>query len=374
VVTFTVRHDGGANETIIPLAWEDLDGDFTYESTGNVAPTEPYGIGGSTAFATGPASEAAAGTYTNFTVTKTTKTSDTFEASLAAVTCGNGVAVACTFFYDLNDIFSIEGDAANLDDFEAALSTGDVVTMTYDPDAPDQSNFAITTDASGTLTVTTPDAATTAATTTFSIVGASDPEALIRVKQDLNNDNDATDAGEGTVATATADLNGAWTAVVPLLTGTANNFVVTQDPAGSPVESGPVDVPTITQGASAGATISAQTTATNGGTAGVLAPGDVITITFSEPIAGLNDGDTITLVDVDGSTGTLIRGTNATMTLDGTGTIMTVTVTTVITTSGGTTGGIQVPATITAVGGFTDDDGEAINTTSNGVFRTFAGF
>ena len=42
VVTFVVRHVG-ATETVVPIAWEDLDGDLTPEITGNAAPTEPFG-------------------------------------------------------------------------------------------------------------------------------------------------------------------------------------------------------------------------------------------------------------------------------------------------------------------------------------------
>ncbi len=60
VVTFTIRHAGTAEDTI-PVAWEDLDLDGTYETAGNVAPTEPFGLGGETDFASGPAGEAVAG-------------------------------------------------------------------------------------------------------------------------------------------------------------------------------------------------------------------------------------------------------------------------------------------------------------------------
>ncbi len=44
MVTFTIRHAGAA-EDAIPVAWEDLDLDGTYETAGNVAPTEPFGLG-----------------------------------------------------------------------------------------------------------------------------------------------------------------------------------------------------------------------------------------------------------------------------------------------------------------------------------------
>lgn len=374
MVTFTIRHAGAAEDTI-PVAWEDLDLDNSYGTTGNVAPTEPFGLGGVADFASGPATEAAAGTHTAFTVTKTTKGSDVFEASNVAATCGNGVGAACSFFYDSGDIFQIGAVAATLQDFEDALSLSDVVTTTYDPDTADQSTFNLVTDNAAPLTVTDPAlAGVTVDAASYAIKGTADPGATIKIRDDVNGDGNF-DAGEGVVATGTADADGAWTVTTPLQQGVVNNFVahqvvvgtVTDDPAAG------VDVGPITEGASAGATFTSSTGG-NGGTLGVLDPGDTIVIVFSEPISGLSNGDTITVQDSDGSVGTLTRGTNATMTLNATGETMTVTVTAVVSAPGGTTGGIQPTATITAVSGFTDDDGEAINVTANGAGRTFGGF
>lgn len=371
-VTFTIRHAGTAEDTI-PVVWEDLDLDGTYESVGNVAPTEPFGLGGETDFASGPASEAVAGAFATL-VTKTTKASDVFEGSTAAPAC---VAGPCSFFYDSGDIFTVVGAAASLQEFEDALSIGDSVSGTYDPDTADQSTFNLTVDGDGPITLTDPTAATTVDAAAYAIKGTADPGATIRIRQDVDGDG-VRDVGDNTIATGTADADGVWTVSTPLAQGVANEFLASQLPAYvGAVETASLDVPTITEGASAGATISAQTTAVDGPllpAAGTLDPNDVITITFSEAIAGLSNGDTITVQDSDGSVGTLTRGTNATMTLDGTGTIMTVTVVAVVSAPGGTTGGIQPSATITAVGGFTDDDGEAINTTANGAFRTFGGF
>ena len=371
VVTFTIRHAGTGEDTI-PLAWEDLDLDGTYETAGNVAPTEPFGLGGETDFAAGPATEATAGAISGL-VSKTTKASDVFEMNPGGASCATA---PCSYFYDSGDIFTVDSVAATLQTFEDALSIGDTVTGTYDPDAADQSTFNLTDGTTG-IAVTDPAAAgVTVDATTYSIKGTSDPGATIRIRHDVAPTGLPRGAEDGIAATGTADVDGNWTVVTPLVQDAANEFLASQIPSGSSTESASVDVPTITESASAGATITA-TTETNGGGAGglgVLDPGDVLTITFSEAIAGLSNGDTITVVDVDGSTGTLIRGTNSTMTLDATGTIMTVTVTTVVSTSGGTTGGIQAPATITAVGGFTDDDGEAINVTANGAARTLQSF
>ncbi len=138
------------------------------------------------------------------------------------------------------------------------------------------------------------------------------------------------------------------------------------------VESVPFNVPTITEGASAGATFTSSVGANFApSVVGQLSPNDTITITFSEPLAGVDGSDTITVIDSDGSTATITRGLNSTWAVASN--VLTMTVTAVLPSAGGTTGGIQTPATITAVGGFTDDDGEAINVTSNAAGRTFAG-
>lgn len=51
-----------------------------------------------------------------------------------------------TYYYDANDTFRIKGAASNLAGFEAALSIGDRVTVTYDPNGSGTSVFDITND------------------------------------------------------------------------------------------------------------------------------------------------------------------------------------------------------------------------------------
>jgi hypothetical protein len=364
-VTFTIRHAGTGEDTI-PVAWEDLDLDGTYETAGNVAPTEPFGLGGETDFAAGAAAEAAAGAI-NATVSKTTKASDVFEGvSGGAGACA--VAATCSFFYDSGDIFTVDGVAATLQTFEDALSVGDTVLGTYDPDTADQSTFNLT-DNVAAVTVTDPAAATTVDAASYAIKGTADPGATIRIRQDVDGDG-ALDPGEGIVATGTADADGAWTVSTPLAQGVANEFLASQVPSGSVTESAVVNVPTITEGASAGATFTSSVGA-NGGTAGVLDPGDSIVITFSENLSGVGSGDTISVLDVDGTSATITAGTNATFTPAAN--VLTVTITAVLPVAGGS-GGVNPTATITGVGGFTDDDGEAINVVSNPAGRTFGGF
>jgi hypothetical protein len=363
-VTFTIRHAGTGEDTI-PVAWADLDLDGTYETAGNVAPTEPFGLGGETDFAAGAAGEAAAGAIAA-TVTKTTKASDVFEANPGGASCA---APPCSYFYDSGDIFQIGAAAATLQDFEDALSIGDVVTGTYDPDTADQSTFVLTDNAAA-LNVTDPAAATTVDAASYAIKGTADPGATIRIRQDVNGDGNI-DPGEGVVATGTADADGAWTVNTPLAQGVANEFLATQIVVGTVTEDPAVgfNVPTITEGASAGATITASAGANGGGTAGVIDAGDTIAIAFSENLSGVGSGDQITLIDADGTTGTITCGTNATCTV-GPANVLTIVITGAIPVAGGS-GGVGSPATINSITGFTDDDGEAINVTGSGAARSF---
>jgi hypothetical protein len=375
VVTFTIRH-GGTGEDTIPVAWVDLNLDGDYETTGNIAPTEPFGLGGETDFAAGAATEAVAGAYT-VGVTKTTKASDVFEGTglLGGPACPT--PATCSFFYDSGDIFSVDGAAATLQEFEDALSVGDTVTSlpppgaggVYDPDTADQSTFNLT-DGTTAIAVTDPVAAgVTVDAATYAVKGTSDPGATIRIRADVAPVGLPRGPEDGIVATGTADADGNWTVTVPLAQGVANEFLASQVPSGG-VEGASVDVPTITESASAGATFQSTVLfATNANT--ILDPGDTIRIDFSENISGVDGSDTITVVDVDGSTATITRGLNSTWTVQAPGDVLDIAITAVVPASGGSTGGINSTATVTAVGGFTDDDGEAINVTSNPAGRTF---
>jgi hypothetical protein len=296
------------------------------------------------------AAECASGTIAAAAVTAVDKTANRF------------VTGACSQIYDANDLFLIELVPATLDQFEAALNVGDSVNSIYDADDADQSTFNITTDNAPAVTVTVPAAATSTTGFTTTISGTGGSEYTIRVYKDLNNNN-TLDAGEPLVGTATAGVDGTWSvAGVPLTAGAANNFIVTQreDPADA---DGPyVDVPTVTQGTATGATFTTTTAANGGGAAGILDPGDVITVTFSEAISDFGTGDTFTIQDPDLSTAVLTCGGNVTCTM--VGNVVTITVQNIVVTSGGTAG-ISGSFTITAVSGFT--------TTSNGAAPALSG-
>jgi hypothetical protein len=356
-VTFTIRHNVLlAGEDTIPVAWIDSNSNGNYDSAGNVAPTEPFGLGGVANFVAGAPAEGANGTLVGNLVISTLKGSDSFVVGTGGVSCPG---TSCTLFYDAtNDIFSVDGIAATLDDFEAALSAGDTVSGTYASNPEGQSTFNLT-DAIAPLVVTDPAAPTTVDAASYAIKGTADPGAAVRIHSDNVIHNGVIDPGEGIVATGTADADGAWTVTTPLTQNAANNFTATQVPVGG-VASAPVDVPTITESVSAGATITSATGVGPGGTDQTLDPGDVITLVFSENLSGVGGSDTISLADSDGTTATLTNGTNATF-VGGPANTIVITVTAATPGTGGTTGGIQAIATITGVTGFTDDDGEAIN-------------
>jgi hypothetical protein len=367
-VTFTIRHAGAVGEDTIPVAWIDSDNNLNYNSAGNVAPNEPFGLGGVANFVAGPPAEGANGTLVGNLVISTLKGSDSFVVGTGGVSCPG---TSCTLFYDAtNDIFSVDGVAATLDDFEAALSAGDTVNGTYASNPEGQSTFNLT-DAIAPLVVTDPAAATSIDAASYAIKGTADPGAAVRIHQDLNN-NGLIDVGEGIVATGTADADGAWTVTTPLTQNAANNFVATQVPVGG-VASAPVDVPTITEAVSAGATITASAGANAApGVPGVLDPLDTFTLTFSENLSGVGGADSVTLTDTDGTTATFTHGVNATFTPVGLNGIMVQV--TAATPGTGNPDGIEGVATVAAVGGFTDDDGEAINVTGSGAARSFGGF
>jgi hypothetical protein len=369
-ITFTIRNVAALGaEDVIPVVWQDTDLDGTYESTGNVAPNEPFGLGGLTDFVALAAAEAPAGAMT-VTVTKTTKASDVFEGTGAPCT-----APPCSFFYDSGDIFTVGGAAATLQQFEDALNINDTVSSTppaggvYDPDTADQSTFNLT-NVPATFAVTDPTAAgTTVDAATYAIKGTGQPNATANIRSDVDGDG-VQDAGDNIIASGTVDPDGNWTVTVPLVQDAANHFLATQTV--SAVESAALDVGTITETTSAGATFESSVVTVDGGTAGTLDPGDTLVLNFSENLAGVDGSDTITVTDVDGHVGTITRGSNSTWTVgagdDGTADLLTIAITGVIPVTGGP---INNQATVTAVGGFTDDDGQTINVTSNPAGRTF---
>ena len=374
-VSFVIRHTGAASDAV-PVAWIDLDGDGGYESTGNNAPTEPYGLGGETDFSGAPAPEAVnLFAAAAMVVSSVDKAGDSFEASKAATDCdgaGPGVAGApCTFEYNSNDVFIVATLVTDLTGFEAALSETDVLTVDYRDTTSPVSTFEITTDntASATLKVTDPAAAKSIDSANYTIKGTGEVGASIRIYTDVVGPNDTLIAGETQVGSGTVNTGGVWSVTVPLTQNTANNFVAWQR-----VQVGDTptlaDVPTITEGAPAAAKLTSSTFGAFA-PAGFGAP-DTITIVFNEAVANVGNGDSLGIVDQDGSSATIVLGADTTWTLTVSDTTLTLTIVNAPFATGGTTPGItNGPVQITSITGFQGADGLAIDLAGSGAGRVF---
>jgi hypothetical protein len=358
-VTFIVRNAGGAGD-VVPVAWIDLNGDNSY-GTATSAPTEQFALGGATTFAGPPAPEAASGSYVGLTVTAVDTANDSFEAG------------GWSFYYDSNDIYLIEDGLSDMAAFDAALSEDDTINVTqYVINTPSAVvTYNITTDvtASASLKVTSPSSATSIDSNNYTIKGTGEAGAAIRIYVDFGGP-DETVLGTDTVA---ADKT--WAVTVPLVQDAANDFTAWQRVGTDPFST--VAVPTITEGAPAAAVIS-NSDATNGGVAGVLDVGDTITITFNEGITGVGAGDTISVIDSDGSTAVLTLGSDVSYAVSTnvvTNDTLTLTVTNLLFATGGSIAGqINNVAQIQSISGFTGADGLAINVTGSGAGRVFNGF
>jgi hypothetical protein len=313
-----------------------------------------------------PAAEAADNEAMNELVTAVSPTTDSFTADDIPTGTLN------TYNYDSGDLFLIAGVPSDMTAFEAALTVGDTVGGVYRAGSTDQSTFNITNDTDPGVTVVNPAAATSTTASTYTITGTGIAGYVVSIYNDADNLGDIDAGTDFKQAEVTVAADGTWSATVNLTAGVANNFTANQRAVAGDPNGTPVDVPTITQGAVAGVTITG-TVANNVGVAGLLSPSDTIAITFSGAVTGVGNGDTITVLDADGSTAVLICGTNVTCVMSAGDTVLTLTVTAILVTTGNPDG-IETQATIQAVTGFTSLNGTPVNVTGSGAGRTFAGF
>jgi hypothetical protein len=300
----------------------------------------------------------------NELVTTISPTTDSFVADDIPT------AVLNTFNYDSGDLFLVSGVPTDLASFEAALTVGDTVTGVYRAAAGDQSTFNISDDTDPTVTVTSPAAATSTTASTFTITGTGIAGYLVAIYNDADDGTDIDAVADIKQAEVTVAADGTWSATVNLTAGVANNFTANQRAVSGDPNGTPVNVPTITQGTASGATF-VSTVAANFASAGILDPGDTVTITFSEAVSGFGSGDTFAIQDPDLSTVTLTCGGNVSCVINGANTVVTITIVNVLVTSGGTAG-ISGSFTINSVSGFTTtSNGAAISLTGD---RTATGF
>jgi len=183
-LTFTV--DATADDRVIPIVYEDLDGNDVLTLSGQTA-SEPFGLGGETAWL--PA-EAADGTFSNIPVTRVNTTDNYFIATVSGQ--------ARTFLYDGVDRFRSGETSITPAQFEGMLTAGDVVTVNYFRTA--QSLFTVTTDSIpdiANVTASTPDA-TRPTRVQVSWTPSAQPDAVYTVYRDN---------GDGTFGTGDVEVS-----------------------------------------------------------------------------------------------------------------------------------------------------------------------
>lgn len=145
-----------------------------------------------------------------------------------AVTELDKVASLLKYNYDANDLY-ING---SLDTFKNALSTGDQVTVSYNPTPANTSTFNITSDVTiSTLTFTNPSREVSYEGTTYRFEGKGTPNYKVELFRDANNDGtlDAAELASNKVGvTATVSANGTWTIDAVNLGSGINNFIAVQ--------------------------------------------------------------------------------------------------------------------------------------------------
>jgi hypothetical protein len=350
VVSGVIRHDGLAAEEVRVYAIRDANANAAADSG------EPTDVGGLTTFSGVPVAEAADGFSGVVTVVSVNAAGDSFIANPGAGDCGNGAGSDCTFNHDSGDLFLIGGAADTQANFEAALNTGDDVTVTnYGAATADQSTFDITNDVDPPLTITDPVAAgVNVDANTYAVKGTAVPGYTVAVYYDLNNNN-LKDAGEAKLGETTAAADGTWTVVVPLIQNTVNTLVATQRPTPATSDTGTgTEVPDITETATAAATLENPVGNTNGGLSTILDGGDTLTLDFNEPMNSDFAGDSLQVTDGT-DTVTLTNGGNASFAVGGDSSIIVVTVTGILPVT------VNGNASVQNLNGFFGTDGLAVN-------------
>jgi hypothetical protein len=288
---------------------------------------------------------------------------------------GDSLVAGCTLFYDSGDLLRIGGAAATIDEFEAALNSGDLISGVYRDTAGAQSTIDISTDNDPDLTVTAPAAGgVTVDATTYLITGTGVATYTVAIYSDVDNGTtiNAPDAkvGEGTVA-----ADGTWAISVPISQNSANNFTANQRVLSTDGNGTPIDVPTITESAATAAII-LTTTSSNGGVVASLDTGDTIIVNFNEDVTAPNAGDFVEVSETGGG-GTAVRltcGTNATCALDDADSISLLVTGPPTIVNVGDNGVVNTTGIITLLSGFVGVDTQAIGATSPAANRTFTPF
>ena len=368
------------------------------------APTETFGVGGTTIYVAPQAQSGFVGgnatgqdATTQATVTGVDKTANTFTTGVGGATV--------RFNFDANDLFSVDGVSVGLEAFRAALSSDDQIRGTFTRDVAGVSQFFLTDRNPPTPTAVTADNGAEqnsndiTVTVTFPANEDVDSVVVQRARVTGTDGTDGTSTGTvgdfttvGTVTPTAAQLAAGSVTFVDndvavgvyryraALVNDGDQSAFQADPTN---EASTAPAPDSTQ-----PTISDTRLTTDNGFAGILDSGDVFTVRFNEQIAAPAAGATLRVQDIvaSGSTSSvadLVNGTNATFALNAAaipatpttnpnagaaaGTVLTVTLTgapTVIT--AGSTPGVSIPAEIINTAGINDVGGNRVNVAATG--------
>lgn len=182
-VTFAVAAPSSGTGCVIPVVFTDANSDDALNSNAAPAatPTEVYGLGGKLQY--GPAL-ASAGTFTDRTVQSADKSSDRFAACTATQTCNS-------YPYDSGDDFQIGGSTVTMAAFEAALSAGDTVGGTFQPQGKSTFNLGDTAPAAPGLVTASQSSGSTAVTVSFPDSSTQTVDSY-RIYRGIGSDNTAT--------------------------------------------------------------------------------------------------------------------------------------------------------------------------------------
>ena len=334
VVNFRIG-TAGANTsgTTVPVVFVPTSTFLVVGATG--APTGNFAIGAQTTLNPG---EGAAGPQAGLVVTAVTSTSFTGRDAL-------GFAGTYNWGASKNDIFHINGaggtSAANRSAFEAALSVGDTVDVVgyVKQGSPGRNTAAIDLD----LVNDKPASAPAGVTAVMRDSNADGVANQLRIQWTAHASGyqTQTEIRRATVTSGVVGTFSAWTPVTATYTGATGRFettttgaAITQIPgtgtyhyqvrhrglgAGTVLSaasaSAPLTIAAATLASQASAPVSTVITySESGANAGTVNAGDIITITFNEPIAVPAVDASVTVANGATNVGTIKNGDNATFT------------------------------------------------------------
>jgi len=306
--TITFAIDSDVLDEVVPVIWLDAEvaGDNMLDLNADGTPSEDFGIGGQKNWI--PAEATA--TDIGGTVTSANQNLDYF------------VAGSDTYFYDDNDAFALNAAPITMAQFEGLLTINDVITVTYDPDAADQSVFNVTLDVvppatNVTATATDADADGTADDVVVNWMASTQADAVYDVARSVDADcataGDNTQIADNISATTVTDLNVSATTTTRTYcvtavggtsgtaSGTTNSATVTVPPAPDTTEP-----ETVLNGAAVDS---------DNGSDGIANTGDVWVLVFDEGVTLTSDAS---ISVTDGVDSTIVeRGVNSTWEVDG---------------------------------------------------------